>query len=93
MIMIEDIDKIDEIVGRLNTEIYNQTESNAQRWGLSGRVALEPFRLETDGSAQIVTFLGHTIWDSEWNDEYESLEDFLRKKTNDFISTLKTIKL
>lgn len=92
----ESFEFLAQLVGKLNSEVAKQTESQP--------VILRPFRLETDGEVQAITFFGMALWNSDederiWADvasaeeaeELEPLEDFIRREIEPSLNSLKAI--
>ena len=59
------------------------------------------FELHTNGDCVAIEFLGYPIWSSENDeraylddeDDYETLEDFLRRKANNLLKVARSIKI
>lgn len=83
------------IVEKLNQEIYEYFESFGLIFSL--------FELTTEGSSIIINFMGqHRLWFSdedereyanEEEDEYEPLEQYLRREAQKIINQIEGIKL
>lgn len=82
------------VVEELNQEIYDYFE----KYGLTFPL----FELKTDGFSVIINFMGqHRLWCSdedereyhEETDEYESLEEYLRRESQKIITQISGIKL
>ena len=73
-----------EIVSELNDEVEDTLYGKG--------IVYNPFEYRTTGYEQIVTFFGETLWCSENDerefdeeaDEYEPIEDFLRREATEF---------
>lgn len=94
--MSEDPKKLEETIYRLNGELYNQTEES------TAGTPFEPLAFSSSGDCQIVTvFEGVVLWNSEEDereydedrDAHEDLETFLRQRIQDFVDTVKLIKM
>ena len=93
--MIEVLEQIDCLVTRLNREAFDLTEG--------GLESISPFKFETDGEYQAITFFEYPLWDSESDeremvvchgeDVPEGLEIFIRRTANQLIEILSRIKL
>lgn len=84
-------ERIEGLVYSLNIEIGIQTEETG--------TTLSPLEYATNGSAQVITFLGMTVWDSE-NDERnmqdgdpEPLEGFVRNRVQEIVNTIAKIRV
>ena len=101
MIKFEDvsIEEILEIVDKLNQEIYEQTEED-------NNMTLTPLEFSCNGrdpilSSAAISFFDFPIWDTEGNerqfiddkDEYEPLEDYLRREIMNLVNIIKCIKV
>ena len=59
------------------------------------------FELHTNGDCVAIEFLGYPIWSSENDereylddkDDYESLEDFLRREANKLLDVIRSIEI
>ena len=84
-----------EAVERINEEIFEQIGDD------HGFCPLEGLYFRTDGFGELVEFLGERIWcseDDERNydeekDDFEPIEDFLRRTIMGMINTVGKIKI
>ena len=85
-------EKIIEIIEKLNEEIYDN----------GGDEEFTYFDFRTNGTSAIINFMGnYQMWHSdederEYNDdkdEYESLEQYLRREAKEIINQISSIKL
>lgn len=93
------INEILRIVDNINNEIYNQCGDEG--------ILYRPVSFECDGyicqyfNRAWIKFFDTTIWDSEeserefyeYKNEYESLENYLRKEIRSIIKTFSKIKI
>lgn len=92
--MTTTLDELESTVGKLNDEVYAQTEPSP------AGITLRPFRWMSCGESQAVTFLSLPVWDSEEDERgelspgrLESIEKFVRRETKGIIDTIKLISL
>lgn len=92
------LEEIVRIVGSLNEELFEQTESNKHG------IILEPLSLHYSCDASnvvYVEFLDQCIWDSdnderefwEYTNDWEPLGDFLKKQIKIWVDTIKMINM
>lgn len=83
-----------EVVEKLNQEVYDYFENYGLTYSL--------LELKTDGFSIIINFMGqHRLWFSEEDErefddeinEYEPLEQYLRRETQEIINQIGGIKL
>ena len=93
---MESSKKIIEIVFILNQEIFDQLDE-----GEYEELYPELFSVNSDGKSEIVKFMSVPLWNSEFDDreflidveDYEPLDDFLRKKVRKLLTVIKKVKL
>ena len=83
-----------ELIYELNQEIYEQTGDEG--------IMLEPLNFMTDGNSAVITFMGsYRVWSSEDNErefieeqnDWEPLEDYLRREMKAILNTICSIKI
>jgi len=87
------INEVFDIVYKLNQEIYDSLFETC------GEI-FPVFELHTDGDIIIIVVGSYQLWNSEDDerkyideDEYESLEQYLRREVQKIINTISNIKL
>jgi len=84
----------ERIVYNINTELYELSEDFCVEYGVG-------LQFSTDGYASVIEFMGYVLWSTEDDereyiedkDDYEPLAPFVRRKFNELINNLSTLKL
>ena len=84
----------ERIVYNINNELYESNEAFCREYGTG-------LQFKTDGFASVITFMDFEIWSTENDereyideeDDYEPLAPFVRRKFNELIANLASLKL
>ena len=93
---MESSKKILDTILILNQEIFDQLDESEHE-----ELYPDLFTLTSDGNCDIVRFMSVVVWSSEYDDrafiqsieDYESLNEFLRKKVKKLLKVINKVKL
>lgn len=95
-LLVESSKKILDIIFLLNQDVFDQLDE-----GEYEELYPDLFTLTSDGNCDIVKFMNVTLWSSLCDDreflrdveDYEPLDEFLKKKANKLLKIIRKVKL